>query len=391
MDKKLFQISVIGLFILILVIFATLILLQPSPQEKALGNLDAAGKLLDKVDISDASRLENASKELRKVKLSAAAQKQLDAALAAIDDAEISLAGDRARLNGGSSEIKYQIEQAKANLTAPSFVERLARVKDQILALLWPVLIVILLWSLLHSKASINFFKQLATIVSNVKIPGGLEIDFATAIKTTQEEVLKEYRGKVVSKYDGLATQYQIAETLSRIVDGPVKAFFKTSLGKEPDFRCTVHVRDILFDNSIYQLIDYVGREKGGRGRAWSVRRGMIGRTWRLEENYRKGIVPKEANDLIEAWGLTREETKVIAKNQTMLCYLIKGQNKSPLAMLYLDAEAENAFGTDAEMDQLLTVIGTEVTRFGLDKALEQVWQQAQASAPLIEIYADRK
>ena len=183
----------------------------------------------------------------------------------------------------------------------------------------------------------------------------------------------------------------RLQRLLSRIVDGPVKAFFKTNLGKEPDFRCTVHVRDILFDNSIYQLTDYVGREKGGRGRAWSVRRGMIGRTWRLEENYRKGIVPKEANDLIEAWGLTREETKVIAKNQTMLCYLIKGQNKSPLAMLYLDAEAENAFGTDAEMDQLLTVIGTEVTRFGLDKALEQVWQQAQASAPLIEIYADRK
>lgn len=391
MDKKSFEFKVVVLFIVILGVFAALILLQPLPEEAALGNLDATTKLLEKVNVSDAGKLENASKELKRLKLPGTAQKQVDAALTAMDDAEISLEGDRARLSGVSSEIKNQIEQAQKNLVAPSLVERITKVKDQILALLWPVLVVILFWALLHSEAAIKFFRQLGALVSNLKFPGGLEIGFATQIKTTQEEVLKDYRQKVISKYDGLVAQHEITETLGRIVDGPIRSFLKTTLGKEPEFRCTVHVKDILFANSLYQLTDYVGKEKSGRGRAWSVRRGMIGRAWRLEENYRKGEVPVNVEELIEKWGLTRDEAKIVTKNQSMLCYVIKGQNKSPIAMLYLDAEARDAFGTDAQMDQILAAIGTEVSQFGLDKSLEQVWQQAQASAPLIEIYADRK
>ncbi|HLJ86370.1 MAG TPA: hypothetical protein VKZ53_06075 [Candidatus Angelobacter sp.] len=391
MDNKHFEGKALFAFIGVGLLFVIMIILQPLPQEAAMGNLVAVDKLLDQVIVSDASKLENASRELNKLKLSTSSQKQLEAAIKAISDAEISLEGDRARLSGTTNEIKNQIDQAQKALATPGFLERIKSVKDEILAVLWPVLAVMLVWYLLHSKAAITFFRQLGTVFSNLKMPGGLEIGFATAIKSSQEEVLSDYRKQVISKYDGLSAQYQIAETLSRIVSGPIKNFFETAGIKDPHFRCTVHVRDILFDNSLYQLTNYIGREKGGKGRAWSIRRGMIGRTWRLEESYKKGQIPITQRELIETWGLTRDETEGITQIQTMLCYLIKGQNQSPLAMLYLDATEKDAFGNDAQMDKLLETIDAEVKKLALDKSLEQVWQQAQSSAPLIEIYADRK
>ena len=378
----------IFLFIAVLAIFIALVLLQPSPQGAALGNLDAADKLLEKVTVSEPGKLESASKELKKLRLSGADQAQLNAALTAIDEAEISLEGDRARLSGVSSEIKNQIAQAKKNVATPDVFERIKGAKDQIFTLLWLVLIVILLWSMLRSEAAINFFKGLG--VSRIKTPGGVELEFATQVKSSLEDVLRDYRQQAVKKYDGLALQYQIAETLDRIVKGPIKNFFQ-SIGKQPNFRCTVHVRDILFDNSIYQLTDYVGRDKGGRGRAWSVRRGMIGRTWRLEESYAKGTVPIKSRELIETWGLSQNETEGATAIQTMLCYLVKGKNDIPLAMIYLDAKEADAFGTQDQMDELLAVIEKESQQRGLTENFGKIWEQIQASAPLIEIYADRK
>jgi hypothetical protein len=389
-SNKAFEIKIILLFITVWVAFVALILIQPLPQEAALGNLDTASKLLDKVSVSDASKLENASRELKKLKLSGKEQKQLETVIATINDAEISLEGDRARLSGTTNEVKNQIDQAQKALVSPGFLERIKGTKEQILAVLWPVLIVILIWYLLHSKAAITFFQQLGGIFSTLKIPGGLEIGFATAVKSSQEEVLSNYRKQVISKYDGLAKQYEIEDILGRIVNGPIKKFFAQNNIPQPDLRCTIHVKDILFDNSLYQLTNYVGRGKGGKGRAWSVRRGMIGRSWRLEENYRKGTVPTIPRDLIESWALTREETESITAIQTMLCYVVKEENQSPVAMLYLDAKEANAFGTDAQMDSLLQTIRDEIEK-GLKGKLNTIWEEAQKSAPLIEIYADRK
>lgn len=386
--------SVTVLVACFLILLVILVILQPAPQGAALANLSAVEKLLDQAKTSETpAKFEEARKALVRVsdKASTEGQGTIAQALVAVDDLESTVEGERAKLNAIHSQIRSQVDEAKDSLVAFSSRDRATGVKDQLLALLWPVVLVLLVLYLLHSKISIDFFTRLASIISNVKIPGGLEIAFAsTAVKSTQEEVLSGYRQQVISKYDGVAKQYQIAETVSRIVKGPIEDFFRKFEQplKKPRFRCTVHVRDILFDNSLYQLIDYIG-SKGGRGRAWSVRRGMIGRCWRSEKSDRKGSVPKDEAQLIDNWGLTKDELEGANKNQTMLCHLIKADNQSPLALLYLDCEDRDAFGDEKKMDDLDGVINKAVKDFGLDRALEQVWQQARASAPLIEIYAD--
>lgn len=389
---KVFALKVL-LVICILLFFVLLIgplFLERSPQEAALGNLGAIDTLVDKEQAPEVDKLETAIKGLGDMKASGTPQKNLESARSAIHDAQVSLEGIRAHLSSVSSEIKAQIGEAKNNLSGSPGLERAKGVKDQILFLLWPVLIVAVTLYVLQSQSLINFFKKLADIVTTIKVPGGLEIAFASAaVKTKQEDVLGEYRQQVIKQYDALASQYQIAESLGRMVKGPIKEFFDKALSKQPKFRCTIHVRDMLFASSVYQLVDYVGG-KNGRGRAWSIRRGMIGRTWRREQDDAQGEIPKDPQELIEKWGFTREEAEN-SQYQTMLCHLIKSQNDNPVAMLYLDAQEANAFGTKAQMDDLLKKIEEEIKTRKLDEDLQKIWQQAQASAPLIEIYADHK
>jgi hypothetical protein len=385
--------ALVFFLLIVLLILATLVYLQPSPQEAALSNLSAVDDLLKQIKLSESEKLDDALKGLKKLKPPDADQAQVDAVLNAVADAKIIIEGDRARLGGASAEIKTKIAQAKKNLVAPTVIERTRAVKGQIRALLWPVAIVILIWLVLHSKPLMDLFSLLVAAISKLKIPGGLEIAFASrVVKSTQEEVLRTYRQQVISTYDGVAKQYKIAETLDSIVKGPIEAFFSAAGKTKPaDLRCTVHVQDMLFDSSLYQLIDYIGKDSGGSGRAWSVRRGLIGRSWRMEQPQVKGTVTNEANKLIDEWGFTKKEAESPDQRQTMLCYLLKGQNQSPVAMIYLDAKEANAFGNEQQMNNLLTAIGSAVRSFGLDKDLEKLWQEVRSSAPLIEIYADHK
>jgi hypothetical protein len=161
------------------------------------------------------------------------------------------------------------------------------------LALVWPVVLAILILYLFNSKSALEVFKHIASLVSTVKVPGGLEIAFAggAAVKSTQEEVIKGYRQQVITQYDLAANQTQISDTVERIIKECIEPFFGEHGLKRPDFRCTIHVRDILFQSSLYQLIDYLPRKwsaagKVTRGRA-SGREGWQSR--RQERNRRQG------------------------------------------------------------------------------------------------------
>lgn len=377
----------LSIFTLLMIL---LVLLQPSPQEAAVGNILAAERILDHRKATEITSLDEASKSIEELNLLGDSKSKSDKALAAIAKAKMDIALEEGRLEGSSAEIRTQLEQAKSNLSAPTASERLKGVKDQILAVFWPIVAGVLIFTLLFSKDAQDFLKHLAAVVSNVKAPGGWEIQFAGAVKGGQEEVLRSYRQQVITTYDAASQQSNIADTMSRVVEDLRTGFFAGSLPEK--FRCTVHVQDLLFQHSLYQLIDYLPRKSWGaavstRGRAWSVRRGLIGLSWRLEENKGEGSVPKDVKQLINDWGMTKEEAEAASGRQTLLCYLVKAKNQSPLAALYFDSEPQDAFGDKDKMKKLEEEIAVAIKKYGLDDALEKVWQKVQASAPLIEIY----
>jgi hypothetical protein len=208
----------IGVFIVcFVVVLGVLILLQPSPQESAMSSLVAAENVLEGVKGSEApAKLDEARKILSDTAFLSKAQEGRDKAIASIDEAKTAIGGDQAKVNAAMAAAKTQIGQAKNNLTATTATERVKVVKDQMLALVWPVVIAILILYIFNSKSALDVLKHMGSLVSNVKVPGGLEIAFAggAAVKNTQEEVIKGYRQQVITQYDLAATQTQISDTV---------------------------------------------------------------------------------------------------------------------------------------------------------------------------------
>jgi hypothetical protein len=388
---------VITLVVVFCIAVLILALLQPSSQEDALASLTAADKTLDQLTVTDhGDKIDEARSTISGLHVSASMEPSLRKALAKVDDSKLQLEADKIKTAGTVEEIRSQLSQARKNLSAPTASERARAIKDQLLALIWPFTLAGLVIYLFQSGIVNEAMKQMAGVVTKLKIPGALEIAFAgSVVKKTQEEVFRSYREQVIAQFDAVAAQNQISETLSRIVNDRVKPFVN-QLPSKPDFRCTVHVRDALLQGSLYQLIDYLPAKsrragQGGKGRAWSARYGMIGRCWRLEKDDAKGKVSNEVKELINDWGMTKFEAERASGRQSILCHVIKATNQSPVGVFYMDAEPENAFGDTTKMDELLAVIKQAIKDFVLDKSLERVWEQIQASAPLIEIYADPK
>ena len=73
--------------------------------------------------------------------------------------------------------------------------------------------------------------------------------------------------------------------SVSPDVDREGCARFATA-GMDPNagYRATVHIPDVLFSDTLYQLLDYWPKGKGG-GRRFSARFGILGLAWRLEES----------------------------------------------------------------------------------------------------------
>lgn len=147
-------------------------------------------------------------------------------------------------------------------------------------------------------------------------------------------------------------------------------------------------MRDALFKNSYYQLIDYLPTG-GNRGRAWSVRYGMVGRAWRLEKDSWNGEIPSSEEGLIHDWGMTRDEARGSAR-QTMLCCILKTSAGTPVGALYIDAKGKHNFGNDVQMGELAKKACEAAESAGLIKSLDAIWEEIKKKAPLVEVYGNR-
>src|SRR4029077_20924802 len=113
------------------------------------------------------------------------------------------------------------------------------------------------------------------------------------------------------------------------------------------DLRCTLHVPDILFADTLYQLVDYYPRW-GGRGRPFSSRFGIIGLCWRSREDQIQGAVPIDPQELVRKWGMTHEEAVASGGGrQSFLALLLSDVSDTHVAILYMDATEKDAFGAD--------------------------------------------
>jgi len=161
----------------------------------------------------------------------------------------------------------------------------------------------------------------------------------------------------------------------------------KTPLLTATEARCTIHVRDILFSDSLLQLLDYYPNGQGAM-RRFSIRYGAIGRTWRLKTHFQTGLAHTISElDLIEKWGMTEEESKKDSRNKpSYLCVMIKNSVDQPIAIIYLDSKKEKAFGDDDQATKLCESLASNAIESGLVPALENLTKEMNKYAADINI-----
>lgn len=277
--------------------------------------------------------------------------------------------------------------------TPKSWPDRL----PDIFSSLWPLVVLVLVIYFTISRASLWRLLSFFRIFKSVKLPGGAEFtlseEAAKEVTKTAEEAFKSYRDKVNAEYDHLARNHQIWEKLEGVFT-EVRPFIRGINPPQPEIqlRCTVQVDDVLFAETLYQLVDYYPRgdpQAGVRGRRWSTRFGIIGRAWRLGQHQAEGEVPTDPDQLIRSWGMTREEAlRAGHGRQSFACIVLWDKEGTAVGMLYLDAVTRNAFGaSDAIRQQLYTKIVDACGQRGLPDAIAKIVRTLRTTSPSIHTY----
>jgi hypothetical protein len=218
---------------------------------------------------------------------------------------------------------------------------------DFAVALVWPFFVILVIALLLTTPGR----RLVGPVLGRLKSfkAGGFEFDLtpegATAARGEIEDTFETYRTTIRREYDRQAHIYSIPEKHSAVMD----TLREEGLLAEDvwrDLRSTIHVPDILFHDTLYQLLDYYPAGGGG-GRAFPVRRGILGLSWRLHTHQVEATVPVDnPRNLIVYWGMTSEEATAAGQGrQSFLCVVLRDETTSPVGVFYLDSTESKVFG----------------------------------------------
>jgi hypothetical protein len=212
--------------------------------------------------------------------------------------------------------------------------------------LIWP-LVVLAALATLFSRPGRTLLEPLLGRVTKLGV-GTFSVELSeTGARATRDEVqgtAKRYAAVLDAELRRLAHAYGVRSVLQSVVTEALD-----EAEQQTGYRATVHIQDPLYVAALYQLVDYYPGGNGG-GRRFSIRFGILGRSWRLQRSLYEPEVPADEPDtLITAWGMTREQASGAAKGRrSFVCALLRHERKV-VGILYMDAEKDDrAFGPDA-------------------------------------------
>jgi|SRR5271157_3735891 len=298
-----------------------------------------------------------------------------------------------AELSELSSRLELLAREAGRLLETPGVARHIGW--DRALSVLsvlfsWPSIVFVILFVILFTPSGGRRFSELFSQFQSVKLFGA---EFAPLpdVKASTEEGILEYRKKVQQQYDAQVREQALRQILNRVVEEVQKEVQSEPRGFRfpADTRYTVHVPDILFAETLYQLLDYFP-SGGGRGRAWSVRFGLIGRSWRLNESITQGEVPTQDRALIADWGMTKEEARRAGQGrQSFSSTVLQTANGIYVGIFYMDSKQPHAFETSSGYEELHAKIKLKCDQLGLTTALDRIRGGMSGKAPEVEIYSN--
>jgi hypothetical protein len=189
----------------------------------------------------------------------------------------------------------------------------------------------------------------------------GTEMDFSQegakkAVKLT-DEVFSDFEKSANAEYKRCVARRDISELLSSALESArqgTAGFQDLPKG----FRATIHVPDIVYDETLVQLVDY-WPSGGGRGRRKSVRFGMIGLSCRTKSFQSEPKLSQARRELVTKWGMTDTEAlDAAARRAACACVVLKDERDVIVGLIYYDA-------TEVTANQQTMVFDNKVGTFG--------------------------
>jgi hypothetical protein len=242
---------------------------------------------------------------------------------------------------------------------------------------------------LILSRTGQQIIDRLAGRVKRVSALGvelELTAEAATKIKADLEETFRAYRTAIVSEFDRQASILHLAELRRRVVDEAVTPYLNRREGCPPTYRCTIHVRDILLHEAMYQLLDYFPvASTGGSGRTFSMRFGIVGQAWRTGASQREqGIQPGDQHVVIE-WGMLPEEAAAAGYGKRSFAAALLQDDALTVGVFYLDSPDPHAFGEEmiSAIEQCAKKVGCTELAPESDRGSNVFGQGCDGPAPL--------
>jgi hypothetical protein len=253
---------------------------------------------------------------------------------------------------------------------------------------IWPAVALTVVLVLLMTKVGGSFLSGFSRRLTHVKGFGvelELTAEVATKIRDDIENVFANYREIIQREFDRLVRVHSVDDRLQSLIDRHVVGHL--NINTRMSYRCTIHVPDVLFQEAMYQLIDYYPKGTG-RGRTFSTRFGMIGMTWRLRESQVHGDVNPAPRELMKDWGMTRKEAAAAGQERKSFACVILQSGGTDVGVLYLDAKTEYAFGRNkVEQDYFCNRLAADARAVGLNNALGLVCKEIRERGPMLSIF----
>lgn len=261
-------------------------------------------------------------------------------------------------------------------------------------AMAWPLVALVALFVAVLSGPTSGWLRGLGRRMSKVSAFGvevQLTEDASTEITRVTQESFTALRTAVKVEFDRLIHANQIEDKRNSLVEDHVIPSLKKH-GAVPEFRCTLHVPDVLFTETLYQLLDYYPRvsgANGGGGRTFSFRFGMLGKAWRSRESDVDSHVTTVPAQLIRDWGMTREEASSAGKSRQSFAGVVLKESGTCVCVVYLDSSLPGAFGdtNDAKWRSLREAITAGAESLKLTPAVAKIMHDMWQKTPLMRLY----
>jgi hypothetical protein len=277
----------------------------------------------------------------------------------------------------------------------------------------WPtaavVITILLLWNGLPQALLPLIFSRLRKIT----MPG-IQLELSEQIQELKKEsddlnqVIPVARDKTNKRVQDLVKELRVQTAAENMVKGVVAKIQTLNPKFDPNpVRSTIYISDVLFDDHLLQLLDYIGSDgkplPGSRsGRRFSMRYGIIGRVWRSRIAEIEGILPEyeippgtptpvtddeRVRYIARIWGMTIDEARGASKYPSYVCIPFPYGGKRQ-ALFYMDSSNQNAFlhSEEGHKKELIESVGKLATTTRLDLSLGDLDAAPNEISPKINI-----